>query len=595
MADLFTEYYKLDELVSSPSDFTAADVSSYITIPTINGVILRVQNPTGSTETFKIRQPGSSDDITGLIHSNAAPYFYIGTTNKQFEYVGDCGSGGDLDVHLAGYFTGDFTPILNNVDVSIDIAGEWRKKVLTQVPIGTRFAVIQIEDAFGYAFSFRYFGFNDVRTTLQYGQTRKCMALVPLDGDRQFEAEVEHLDVKFRLRGYITRGYLFRDQYNHSHIDSAISLTGISNYENIDWKQLWTDSQEPNARKHPEEYRGTNDVSAVIVEPYGHNAGSLDYHLKHKDSVSTDYESFINNIGNELIKNSSDNIIKAARSTSDVYFSFIGALLPGASITTQETSEVGKFKFGYNFVDAATITSDNENSSYPATNIQIYNHTKRHFRSDSTSSDVHITLDFGSLKSIQAILLNDVNFTSVVIQGNDTDSWATPSYGASFNILKDERTQRYKLYQTLTNFSYRYMRIVITSGIAITDGADYYRIGSFIALDTIYTLTRNVSWPYDYSSDDEAAVVKYKTGVEERINLGELLFECSFGFKTVSKDEEAEIWTLNSFKKDENIILFENTADTTKAYLCRRETPIKVSERSAGYSSIKTIKFKEVY
>ena len=68
--------------------------------------------------------------------------------------------------------------------------------------------------------------------------------------------------------------------------------------------------------------------------------------------------------------------------------------------------------------------------------------------------------DFGGAKSLQGIMLNDVNFDKVVIQGNASDAWGGPSYASgTLTVSQDKVTGRYKIYIPLTGFNYRYLRI----------------------------------------------------------------------------------------------------------------------------------------
>src|SRR4030042_2463084 len=161
---------------------------------------------------------------------------------------------------------------------------------------------------------------------------------------------------------------------------------------------------------------------------------------------------------------------------------------------------MGNFIFGYDLLSltGAMITVSSEDSNYPKANMLDLAHLRRHYRS-LVITETTIVIDFSSAKAIKAVLLNDVNFTNVYIQGNDTDVWTSPSFSQQFTISEDKRVQRYKLYTALTGFNYQYMRIKITAQTP-TDGLSVFRIGTLVVTETILELSRNPSIPYEYQA-----------------------------------------------------------------------------------------------
>lgn len=119
------------------------------------------------------------------------------------------------------------------------------------------------------------------------------------------------------------------------------------------------------------------------------------------------------------------------------------------------------------FLDA-TISASSENPNYIATNMQNTILAKV-YRSVTTSTVIKIST---SVKASYCSILGH-NFTSTVsitLQGNNTDSWDSPSF---------EETIPYRSDMCILNFTeatYNYWRILITDDDSLADG--YIEIGS---------------------------------------------------------------------------------------------------------------------
>lgn len=251
---------------------------------------------------------------------------------------------------------------------------------------------------------------------------------------------------------------------------------------------------------------------------------------------------------------------------------------------------MGNFLFGHTFV-SYTPTASSTDPDYPVANLYDYEHPKRPWKSWGYP-EVTIVCDYGSAKAIVGVFLNDVNFTDVYIQGNAADSWGSPSFSQQFTVSKDERTVKWKLYAALTGFNYRYLRIRIPAQVP-QDGSAY-RIGTLVCLNTVLGMTNNPTPPYDYSADEAVRVVEFPSGATEKINLGDLAWKGSFSFDPYLKVNESDFWTLNSIKKDQNLVFFENETDTSKAYLCRRDAAIEVSWHLPNAVRTNRLEFREI-
>jgi hypothetical protein len=252
---------------------------------------------------------------------------------------------------------------------------------------------------------------------------------------------------------------------------------------------------------------------------------------------------------------------------------------------TGQVIRAGNFIFGYSsgkdnlFVDY-TPAASSQNSAYPDDNLKIYQHTSRPWKSLVTTQ-VTITLTFAASKSIVVFVLLDCNFSSVLIDGQ------------AFTLTMDSGTGRYDLYAAK---AYTGSAPVITIPAQTpTDGAAFFRIGTVVCLDTLLTFSKNPSFPYERSYDEEMISTKTPSGKETDILMGEIKWTGSFGFDRLKKAYESELLLLGRLKKNAFLIFYENFDDTSKVYICRRRSVIESSWSKPKTVDIKTITFEEVY
>jgi hypothetical protein len=236
---------------------------------------------------------------------------------------------------------------------------------------------------------------------------------------------------------------------------------------------------------------------------------------------------------------------------------------------------MGNFTFGYTLVDY-TPTASSEDSNYPIANIKDYAHLKRHFRSQ-VATEVTIVLDFVSAKVVQVMLLDDVNFADVYIQGNATNVWDTPSFSQQYTISKDAETQRYRLCEILTGFNYQYMRIKIPAQTPV-DGLSVFRIGRIACMTSKIEFTDNPSFPYRHSASyPEPLEVKFPSGGDEQVEQGDYkIWQGEFGFDRLEKTNEPQLWLLDSLKPTDYLIFYENLGDASRGFFCKKKSQLEV-------------------
>lgn len=244
---------------------------------------------------------------------------------------------------------------------------------------------------------------------------------------------------------------------------------------------------------------------------------------------------------------------------------------------------MGNFIIGHSLLtllSGLTITTTSEDSSFSLDNVKNYTNLLRHYRSVTSASDVRIAGTWGGQKALTAIMLNDVNFASVTIQGNDTDVWTSPSFSQAFTISKDARVNRRKAYCRLTNFNYTFFSILIPA--QTPDDFNVFRIGTLVPVATQIELSQNPNWGYSWNiKTPEPRILNFPSGQSERSSRGNIAWlNLSMNFDPFIKSYENELYTLSRIDNPEHLVIFENfgdVPDTSKCCLCYRDTDLEVA------------------
>ena len=246
------------------------------------------------------------------------------------------------------------------------------------------------------------------------------------------------------------------------------------------------------------------------------------------------------------------------------------------------------------------ITSRTEaGGSYVDWHTIDYWHLKRRFRADDkNTNDWLLKFHWATATAVVGLVLNDVNFDKVAIQGNNADAaWGTPTYdGADLDISRDEVVDRHKIYIPLTGFTHNYLRIFIPTGTSATgDYQTKWEVGSVVPIHSITELSRNMSFGYQRSTEKPYEDLPLSHGGFERVSLGDELpwvGDVRFGRRTVT--EELELWAINNYDIASPLVLYENRDNTSKVYLCLRDDSyqsVLVTNTSVVGN---TIRFKEL-
>jgi hypothetical protein len=232
------------------------------------------------------------------------------------------------------------------------------------------------------------------------------------------------------------------------------------------------------------------------------------------------------------------------------------------------------------FITPTTITASSEASGFPGSNLLDVHKPGAEWRSTATTEQ-NIVFDTGTVGCVvTAVFLGDVNFTSVTIQGNATDSWGSPSFSQAFTVSKDNVVQRYKAFAALTGFAYRYLRLLVPAQ-SPTDSEAFFRIGTAIPASWAGEMEINPEYGgYAYSGQKLSKTEEIAGSVKTRVMSLKKQFGCEMSI-VGNLEHVSNFWSkYNAEDPGAAFILYENGlygGGTEKAYLLEMEDYAELS------------------
>ena len=243
-------------------------------------------------------------------------------------------------------------------------------------------------------------------------------------------------------------------------------------------------------------------------------------------------------------------------------------------------------------------------SGFSKANVMDYWHLKRRLRAgDLTKSDINpiYRFDMTSAQTIVGIVLIDVNFNKVRIRGHATDlgvNWAASTFdsGADHIVSLNTQINRYHIYIPLTAFNLRWSAIMTPAAAsAVGSYTTYWEIGSVVLLDSVTTLTKNMAYGYARQASKAYQDITLAHGGGERISLGDQRkWEADVIFGNRILTDEAELWTIDNYDIGKPLIFYENDGDTSKVYLCLRDSGYEGTIEADNIVKGNMIRFKEL-
>lgn len=224
-------------------------------------------------------------------------------------------------------------------------------------------------------------------------------------------------------------------------------------------------------------------------------------------------------------------------------------------------------------------TADSEDSTFPADNLLDYGHILRKWAALVSTGTVNMTLDLGagntfaSLAADPAIFIDDLNVTTLKIQGNTSSSWASPPWNQTVTIAKDGFTQRYKGFWrladlTATPVSYRYLNLRFESPTP-TDGAAY-RIGR-VGIGTATELLINPLYDPERGVREPVIRTAMLDGGAEVNEMGTRQYWCRLPRQIAGASEWAQELSIQAITPGSIIVLWDSAlAGAEHAWMMRR-------------------------
>jgi len=250
---------------------------------------------------------------------------------------------------------------------------------------------------------------------------------------------------------------------------------------------------------------------------------------------------------------------------------------------------------------SATDPAAQYQPDFPVTNIQAIEAPSRVARS-LTLTSAPILLYLGTHTGIGAFSLYGANFGSLLIEGNVTDSWGSPSFSQSFNTtgVNTSVGHRFRLCLPTAPFlgSYRYVRLTPSSPDA---GAMYFELAAVAPWLDLKVLNGQFRLPYDRSPLAETESVKLGGGTVEYGVPGSFFAQIALGggafWFDQSPDATAQAqWEELSLLPDGRTFLWwEEYRGVNYGYHVRRTALMKMSSQGTPQAvEVSGIEFTEV-
>ena len=160
-------------------------------------------------------------------------------------------------------------------------------------------------------------------------------------------------------------------------------------------------------------------------------------------------------------------------------------------------------KLSFTVLSGTWISASTQDADFPVTNLAS---PWRPFQPWKTTAGgaQNAVYDLGAATTVEIIALLRCNFTSVVIQGNATDSWGAPSYtSGTITLTQNPWNWRYNLALLPVGFTYRFLRISIPSQTPVAEfkrtALSIYLIGG-VWIGAVTASVDNPLWDVEYET-----------------------------------------------------------------------------------------------
>lgn len=233
-----------------------------------------------------------------------------------------------------------------------------------------------------------------------------------------------------------------------------------------------------------------------------------------------------------------------------------------------------------NLVADATVTATSEDELLTAQNLKAPERPFLQWETEALGAQ-RAVVDFGAAKQVDIVYVRHTNVTSVQVQGNTADSWASPAFTQPLTVTKNPFTRRYQVAALLSGFNYRYLSLLIPSQTPV-DGSSSYRIGGLWA-GAATKVPKNFDFAIGHEIVEPAQDVgPAHGGWAQRLKLGQPIVKLSvtrrarthrkspgLGDQLADWGEiDEKVWDADLF------LLFLDAGDPCQGYIVRRDTGV---------------------
>ena len=250
-------------------------------------------------------------------------------------------------------------------------------------------------------------------------------------------------------------------------------------------------------------------------------------------------------------------------------------------------------KLATSFMGLTVAFATQEATNFPKESIVDRSSPQRHWRSTSTAVDIQIVVDMLTAQTSITTYLDWCNFETVRYLEGASASGPWTTLGSDKTVQKDPMHGVYRRGDNLTLTNKRYLNITIPSGQTTTDGAPYYRIGTFCIPAGVVELDADttVEYPYDVTLPASHIVEnRFPTGKTEKIKLGQLQpMVISFALRTSVHQniKGAQVTEIADLLRDptQTVFIDFNLGESWQAYLVKKSGDLRASLSSPAVST----------
>lgn len=225
------------------------------------------------------------------------------------------------------------------------------------------------------------------------------------------------------------------------------------------------------------------------------------------------------------------------------------------------------------FAVPSNVTAVSESASFPATNAALVSYPNTPYKSGNTIAlTERLVYDFGSATSLPAIILDHINVGSVVLKGNATNSWASPSWSSgTVTVNADGKDGRRKLYHAPSGsgspFNYRYLALEPAT-TTTTDGSTLWRVGSMLGLKVATQWPLNFAFPYRPQQQRAIDPVIRQGGGGEPSARGNRYATITIPASRYNDPAMEALLDAIVAQQDKPLVFFRNFGNSAEVYIC---------------------------